>query len=246
MASPFIQSVKTDVSIQNGTQMDAMDFLSKNKEWLFSGAGFIFLGWIFHLIKKFLPKNKEEGIAKRPENASLPAFELDGSKVKIVRTPIVGGVPHGLVKATGGSSFEMLDCSITAIGHNVEFSSSDRRLVNYTNSALQEMASALADELRGFQAQIDSKHDEYFNVDDGAYSISCRDNTEYFNCFFRDRALSILTEMLARLDPIARSSLPAPMRWGIDAARTGKLCGPYPVQGLAEFLDYCAISLDSP
>ncbi|AKR43619.1 hypothetical protein [Methylophilus sp. TWE2] len=217
--------------------MTAFEYIDTNKEWLLSGIGVTLLVAVGVAIKALW--NKYRSKTQPPATSiPLPAFDLNGSTAKLTRTPIIGGVPHGLVKATGGGTFEMTDCLIQVSGPNVEYPAPTGELSTTSNSELTHSALELANQLEQFQAEISLEQDQAFSENKLADLRQIHEiQNQKFNMHLRNRSLQILCEMLHRLPPIERRTLPVEMRCGIDAALHGKLTGTRPAAGLASFFE---------
>lgn len=226
--------------------MDTLQYLKENKEWLFSGAGVslitlvIFGGqWLWRKYRKKPMSSDSKHKADLP-----PAFDLDNSAAKLTRTPIVGGVPHGLVKAKNGGTFEMSDSIIAVVGPNVECPPPNGELSGIDSQVIKEEAFGVAALLRQFDREMSAQIDAVVSAGKLSQLESISRQSNYrFNADLRHRALSLMSELLHRLPPIERQPLPVEMRCGIDAAVHGELIGSHAAAGLASFLELLATQI---
>lgn len=217
------------------------------KEWLFDGIGTTLLVtvaipaliWFFRYLKKKVWSTKKDCLLESPPNSPSPAFDLDDSQARIIRTSIIGKVPSGLLKASNGSSIEFTDSLIVSNQNNVDFPKPTQLYINKSPQELKFIANEVAVKLLEFDSTIANDIESLSRNGDFSsekYSALSSTHNNLFNEHLRVKALEVMSEILDRLEPINRPSLPIETRCGIDAALYGKLTGSHPARGLANFL----------
>jgi len=183
--------------------IEALNWAWNQKEWMFDGIGNDLIGWVFVSLCATLLyfKNKFFSSKKQDVTSTIlqPAFDLDNSTAKITRTPIIGNVPHGLVRATNGSRIEFTDSLIISNQNFVEFPLPTEIYSKNNSAELKITVKNLAIKLRKFDTDISSTQDSLFrngNYSSAEYSDLSVQNNNHFNQYIREDSLKLMLKSL--------------------------------------------------
>jgi hypothetical protein len=219
-------------------------FIGASREWnivcLITSAA------IFVLYAAFILRIGRKSMSNSDERVGpAPSFDIsDQGVVEFNRTPILGEIGGNIVKITGSGSFIMNDSVMVGrVPPIVDFPPPKGVFKNISSSDLKPHLVDLTAKLRSLQAEHHNNMRKmvFSPLKGEAYNISVTSqHSEFQNKFdqaLKRDSLELASELASRAPSILRSSLTLDQRCGIDALIYGKLTGPNPASGIADFLE---------